>query len=145
MRDRDEGLQTAPSPSPEALLPLPVRVAKAKFPSPLPPGLSSTSGMKGADPGISGEGSPWTASGGQLAEPRLTLDLRLVHDEVTGGPAALELLGAALLGAELLVLPLVKREARGGEPAVAGGARKGRQRVLLERDTGRKEVSKPRD
>ena len=32
----------------------------------------------------------------------LTLDLRLVHDEVTGGPAALELLRTALLGTELL-------------------------------------------
>lgn len=80
-----------------------------------------------------------------LGEPRLTLDLCLVHDEVTGSPAALELLRAALLGTELLILPLVKGEPRGGEPAVAGGACKGRQWVLLERDTGRKEVAKPWD
>lgn len=61
----------------------------------------------------------------------LTLDLRLVHDEVTGGPAALELLRTALLGTELLVLSLVEGEPSGGEATVAGSARKGRQRVLL--------------
>lgn len=61
----------------------------------------------------------------------LTLDLRLVHDEVTGGPAALELLCAALLGTELLVLSLVQGEPCGGEATVAGSTCKGCQRVLL--------------
>lgn len=59
------------------------------------------------------------------------MDLRLVHDEVAGGPAALELLRAALLGTELLVLSLVEGKPCGGEATVAGGARKGCQRVLL--------------
>lgn len=59
------------------------------------------------------------------------MDLRLVHDEVTGGPAALKLFCAALLGTELFIFSLVEGESRGGEPTVAGGACKGCQRVFL--------------
>lgn len=84
-------------------------------------------------------------SAGRLGEAGLTLDLRLVHDEVSGSPTALKLLRAALLGAQLFVLSLVEGESRGGEPTVAGGAREGRQRVLL--GTGwerkRKHVAEP--
>lgn len=96
-------------------------------------------------PGNLWEGSHGIASGGPLGEPRLTLDLCLVHDEVTGSPAALKFLRAALLGTELLVLPLVEGESRGGEPAVAGGAREGCQRVLLEGEMRRNKVAKSPD
>ena len=74
------------------------------------------------------------------------MDLRLVHDEVTGGPAALELLRTALLGTELLVLSLVEGEPCGGEAAVAVSTCKGCQRVLLRMTRerkGRKSLSPP--
>lgn len=68
-----------------------------------------------------------TAAGGTLG----TLHLCLVDDEVLGGPAALKILASALLRAQLLVLTLVQGEERGGEAAVAGRPREGRQRVFL--------------
>lgn len=86
-------------------------------------------GWRGA---LSGEGRP-------RGEPRLTLDLCLVHDEVTRSSAALKLFCTTLLGTELLVLPLVEGESRRGEPTVAGIASKGGQRVLLDRGDGKKE------
>lgn len=61
----------------------------------------------------------------------LTLHLGLVNQQELGGAAALELLSRAPLGAELLVLALVKGEERGGEAAEAGGAGQRRQRVFL--------------
>lgn len=70
------------------------------------------------------------------------MDLCLVHNEVAGGPAALELLRAALLGTELFILPVVEGESRGGEPTVAGGARERCQRVLLGMDGERKRKRK---
>lgn len=84
---------------------------------------------------------------GSLGEAWLTLHLRLVHDEVTGGPAALKLLRAALLGTQLLVFSLVQGESRGGEATVAGGACQGCQGVLLgrERERMRKNSAKPLD
>lgn len=93
--------------------------------------------MEWTDQGTSGREAIGRPSGGGW----LTLDLRLVHDEVTGGPTALELLCAALLGTELLILSLVEGKSRGGEPTVAGSARKGRQRVLLGTEWDRKRVT----
>lgn len=59
------------------------------------------------------------------------MHLCLVHNEVTGSPAALKLLSAALLSTQLLILSLMQRESGGGKTTVAGGAREGRQWVLL--------------
>lgn len=89
------------------------------------------------------------ASGGLLGGvgTGFTLDLRLVHDEVTGGPTALKLLRAALLGTELFVLSLVEGKSCGGETTVAGSASKGCQWVLLgmKREKKGKKVTKSRD
>lgn len=68
------------------------------------------------------------------------MDLCLVHNEVAGGATALELLGAALLRAQLLILPVMKREPCGGKAAVAGGASEGCQGELL---GGRAEQESP--
>lgn len=64
----------------------------------------------------------------------LTLHLSLVHDEILGGAAALKLLPAALLRAELLVFPLVQGEERRREATVARDPRQSRKRVFLDRE-----------
>lgn len=95
------------------------------------------------------EGGRWESFWGSAGSGRtwLTLDLRLIHNEVTGCPAALKLLRAALLGTELFVLSLVEGKSRSGEATVAGGARKGCQWVLLgmKQERKRKKVTKSLD
>lgn len=142
MRNRDGGPQDPP---PLAWNP-PGSLSLAKFTShalcPLPSGLYSMAVWNGLM-GAPLRGKPWGKHQGPPGEAWLTLNLRLVHDEVAGGPAALKLLRAALLGTELFILSLVEGKPRGGEPAVAGSARKGCQWVLLgmEGQTERKKVA----
>lgn len=64
---------------------------------------------------------------------KLTLHLCLVDQQELGGAAALELLGGAFVGAELLVLAFVQREQRAGKAAAAHGARQRCQREFLQR------------
>lgn len=63
---------------------------------------------------------------------KLTLHLCLVDQQELGGAAALELLGGAFVGAELLVLAFVQREQRAGKAAAARGARQRCQREFLQ-------------
>lgn len=69
---------------------------------------------------------------GRRVGEKLTLHLCLVDEQEFGGAAALELLGGAFVGTELLILPLMQGEQRAGKATEAPGARQSCQREFLQ-------------